>query len=391
MFLHFRLFRVLLLTFISFAYSTSLIGQFAKEHYIAPFNSFSNSAIGQVEAIFETQDSHGFFVYSYAGISKTPFDSTYVKRSTVRNKSLGKNLSSPLISGINRLNIPLNKKGVVFRAETPFSLTIYCASKSHAANVVSKGKKALGKLFYSGHMISSYKQDDYASFDENHFISVMAVHDNTVITFSNPNEGVTFLNQPKTTFTITLDKGQSYVIAEKLSNMNDTIINQYNGTKIESSKDITVVSGSGLMKPANRDDFSTTNNQYFNDSGDEEEEEIQIEDIGFDQLFATPNLGSEYVFCKGLGSENEFPMVIATEDGTTIIINHKEKKMVSLNKGDVHIFQHRFTSHGVLHIKSNHPLAAFQNTSGSTHPYAQGFNTVPPFNGCSTKGEIHFS
>src|SRR5581483_2030449 len=133
------------------------------------------------------------------------------------------------------------------------------------------------------------------------FISFMATADNTTVNVSEIKTGVVFIGTPTTggtsnPITVTLDKGQSYILST--SQQTDDV----NGTRITATKPIAVCSVGWLQ-------------------GDQPG--AAGRDIGYDELVPTENLPplGEWVLFEGNAAASaaaalELPCIVAVEDGT---------------------------------------------------------------------------
>ena len=210
-------------------------------------------------------------------------------------------------------------------------------------------------------------------------ISVMALEDNTEITFSEFKNGVIFFGTPTTgnttdDITINLDQYESYIIAahidEPLATGNDTLVN---GVLIESDLPIVVNTGSWC-------------------GGSDVPNAAASRDIGLDQIVPTTLIGNEYVVVKRysfLEEENERVIVIADTDSTEITFNGAATAIVSLNAGDFYICPAAlYDTNDILYVEASNSVYIYQSTNGSSSvPHAQGLNFIPPLT-CSGIQEV---
>ena len=198
--------------------------------------------------------------------------------------------------------------GLTLKGETPFFVNMLVSIPSQAEILTSKGLAGVGTEFYSGHQHMNWVGT--IAKIKSHFISVMALENNTEIEFSNPK--VRFYDQVDHTFTINLNAGESYIIGNsgvgigKECGETYKCMNDFNGTKISSNKDIAVNTGS----------IHGGHSTNANDAN---------RDIGLDQIVPVEYAGKEFILIEGNGTsknqKNEVGIVVATKANTTINVN----------------------------------------------------------------------
>ena len=154
----------------------------------------------------------------------------------------------------------------------------------------------------------------------------MATEDNTTVTISDYNPDCVFRlgtdvdGLTADTITVTLNKGQSYVV-ENRGALGDANKDGWLGADVLSDKDIVISNGNILVG-------------VVASSG--------AQDAGIDQPVPIETLGREYVFVRGGGSDAlEFPIIIGTVSGTEIFVNgvnnsncnHKRRGLLYLIPG----------------------------------------------------------
>lgn len=214
-----------------------------------------------------------------------------------------------------------------------------------------KGKNALGKHFLtpfqSAYGIGTYNPDAYSSID------IVATEDNTIVTI-NPTENLT--GTKLQTVTVKLNRGQTYSVtaAGKAGSQHLT------GTVIKSSKPIAVT-----MK-----DDSVYGNPCL--------------DMVGDQLVPVDLIGSEYIVMKGRLNIDEYFIVLASENGTSVEISGPSGKSTrNLNTGGS--VQWKMSS-STYYVKSNKPVYLF-HLSGFGCEF--GGALIPPLE-CSGAKEVSF-
>lgn len=266
--------------------------------------------------------------------------------------------------------------------------------------ITSKGKTAIGKLFYSCNIPSNIQDIDFIK-KQSMITSIIATKDNTKVRISgydpihpkqnllnfgghnNPVYQIPTNNNKE--FNFILNKGQSFsLVLWKINNFENPLDDSYNnfiGAKIEADKPVAINNGNY---------YGNMNDNYF---------EAERGKFVIDQSLPVKNLGKEYYFQKGFSSiigeqdkVSEKFLIVATKNNTEIYLNDEEKPVKILNEGQYYINKedfHRtekFVNDGVF-IKASEPIYAYQLTSGSDEwgprgePYAWqniAFALIPP-------------
>ena len=155
--------------------------------------------------------------------------------------------------------------------------------------VTIKGEQALGRGFRTGSQTKVC--GDQVWDDENHFISVMAVEDNTTIDFEFSTQ---MWGIAGNTHSITLNAGQTYLVKDDNDNQSIT------GSLVTSDKPIAVLSGS---------QHTPVCDTYGREGG-------------IDQLVPTCLAGSEYILVKGYGpTYQNYAIAVAIENDTRLFVD----------------------------------------------------------------------
>jgi len=107
-------------------------------------------------------------------------------------------------------------------------------------------------------------------------------------------------------------------------------------------------------------------------------------DVGLDQIVPFEAVGTEYILCKGNGSdEMEVPMVVAHKDGTQIRINGSANPVAVLKGGQFfRVPVSSFSASGNLYIETSEPVFVYQMVggvpSGNDALRTAGLIFVPP-------------
>ncbi len=262
------------------------------------------------------------------------------------------------------LHKPLKNKGLVLSGTKKFYAYFrsHSSNNNQAADLTCKGRAALGKTFRIGHLLQEYGTQ------KANFIGVTATEDSTQLILSQYNRAVAFRKNGTDVTTngadtMWIQKGESLVYTQYLTNSASQPPNGLMGALLTSSKPIAVNVGSWCGAPVT--------------SGDK--------DVGIDQIVPVENVGKEYILCKGNGSPTlERPILVAHRNNTQIKINGNPTPVVTLNAGEFYaVPTSSFTTNNNLHIKSNYPIYVYQNIGGSPAGTSNEFRTaglifVPP-------------
>jgi gliding motility-associated-like protein len=230
---------------------------------------------------------------------------------------------------------------------------------NHAGGLVSKGNSALGTIFRLGAMFNPVYDASILNFS-----SILATENNTKVTISNIPTGTilsdgTVISGP---IIINLNKNESYILALENDLNSTSNSSKMIGTLVETDKPVVVNSGS-----------FTGNNSTS--SG---------RDVGFDQIVSFEKTGKEYIFVKGLGTnELERVLLIAHKNNTAIYINGSTTPFITLNQGQYADINGSYFSNGNLYITTSEPVFAYQSIGGTSSAANQNLFFVPPLN-CTT-------
>ncbi len=335
--------------------SIGAYGQLDTIHYLPPL--FGRTNISQHYISISTMSNNNVTVDIFRG-DGTLIQNTSITSATPALILLGAGAASQGIvveAGLNTVNAT---DGIIVRSSEPTFVNIRHVHNAQGLCLTSKGRFALGTAFRSGHLYTNQN----VPYVKAHQISVMATSDNTVVDFLGFSPNVKFKNTAATgntsnAISVTLDKGESYVIAAYLDEPGATgNINDVNGTKITSTKPIAVNTGSWLAG-------ATTDGR----------------DIGVDQITPLDVIGTEYVFSEGNGpAANERPCVVAEYNNTQVFINGALTPSTTLNAGDYYFIPNAsFSANGNMYVRTSQPSYLYQSLSG-TDVASNGLNFIPP-------------
>ena len=374
--------KLLFLLLLSYLFIGKSYGQLSKLHYLPPIyteRTNDTTTIDYVNLFLSTPYDTIFYVKLYHGVNDKVKDSIKLSSKHFVNHWLGRKKNAlGVVEGLDNLNKALDSKGIRLEADMPFFVNIRTKSRSQGSSLTSKGIAGLGTEFRTGHMFNAYDPKGDLNDDCSNFISVMATANNTKVTFSGIKQGVYFhgtevegekLKQYTTKpHTVTLKKGQSYVIAELAREFSVKDENKSFGTLVTSSKPIAVSVGSAIGRNPSR--------------------EIGW-DVGIDQIVPVSNLSNEYVLIKGEGNPDlERPVVVATEDET--VVKLRNEVVAKLDAGEYYALSGEAFSKGTknMYISSNHPIYVYQTLAGSDFALTCGLNLIPPLNECRSGNTI---
>ncbi|MFH6999867.1 T9SS type B sorting domain-containing protein [Flavobacterium sp. FlaQc-57] len=249
---------------------------------------------------------------------------------------------------------------------------------NHAGGIVSKGNSALGTTFRLGAMLNPLYDETLLN-----FTSIMATENGTKITISNIQNGTQLLNGTIISgpINVTLNKNESYILA--LKNYNDwgSISNSSKiiGALVTSDKPVAVNSGS--FGGSNSTQVLAIPNGTLTPTG---------RDVGFDQIVSLEKTGTEYIFIKGLGTDElERVLLVAHYDNTKIFLNGSLIPYITLNSGEHVAIDGSQFSTGSLYVKTSANVFAYQSIGGTISPANQNLFFVPPIN-CATPNSVDY-
>lgn len=354
-----------LLTIFLFFISYFISAQFDTEHWFAPIVDRTGGLDAEQYLYLSTNRTTPFTVEIYN-------NNTLYKTISISKGNPGKiNIDRNLMITENQADLfTPNKMGLHLVGEFKFFAHFRFAVRNHAEIITSKGKAALGKTFFTG-MVENSVGRDYI----NSMVGITANENNTSIKISGYKSGVIFSNGNNAAsmpdFTITLNKGESYIF-DIISNSSNDNLTGLIGAKIESNKPISVTNG-------NFDAISPNKSNI---------------DITMDQSIPIERLGKQYVVMNGNGSKvspnpnfsgMEKTLIIATEDNTNFYINNNTTPISITKAGEYKIIEStdyvtQSTDVYNLYINSDKKVYVYQNLAGNrtgTEFASAGFNIIP--------------
>jgi trimeric autotransporter adhesin len=349
--------------------------QFSKTHYIPPLISATGLVEDQylyistpslINVKFKIIANGGNVIYGTVN-STNPY-----------RLDVGSGDNTQLFTPVTMTGIITNK-GYIVEAEDLIYVSIRVnagrnnnGGYNHAGGLVSKGNSALGNTFRLGAMLNPL-------FDQSllNFASILATENGTKIVISNLQNGTKLLDGSiiSAPISIILNKNESYVLA--LANYNDgsspSNSSKMIGALVSSDKPVVVNSGS----------FGGSNSTLIANNG------IPTgRDVGFDQIVSLEKTGKEYIFVKGIGSnELERVLLVAHSNQTEIFLNGSTTPLTTLNAGEYITLDGSQFIDDNMYITASENLFAYQSIGGSNNPANQNLFFVPPIN-CSTPNTV---
>jgi hypothetical protein len=356
-------FLFMLISFTSFS-------QLSKTHYIPPITCSNNEfSIAEEQFLYISTPSVTPVNFRIIQLGSSTILGT-VTRDNPYSYNIGYGTNTQFILDKDLVGTVATNKGFIIEAESVVyvSVRLNGGGSNQAGQITSKGLAALGKEYRVGAFLNTILQ----GYGTNNltFASILATENNTVITFDDIKPGTSLLNSTNgdSPFSITLNSGESYVIAVQGSDPNnsDGLI----GMRIISDKDIVVNCG------------STTGSNGFSNT-----------DYGIDQLVSSERTGKEYIFIKSTGQDVvEVPLIVANKTGTKVFLNGNVDELnpdYIINQGDyLALNGSSYGPNGNLYIRTSENVFAFQSVGDNSRPDLANQNMyfVPPLSCETPKG-----
>lgn len=245
------------------------------------------------------------------------------------------------------------------------SQAIQCVHKISGVHnqtlVTLKGRNGRGTDFWCGSQVrnqnANYNPNEY------HFISVMALEDNTTINVETPfpmadGSGGSLANP----LSITLDAEESYLIRT------DSPVEHVAGAHVTSDNEIVCISGSTHTRIAGG----------------------SAADGGTDQLVPVDLMWSDFVVVKGDNVDPyDYAIIVATEDNTDIFINGAATPAATLDAGEY--YDYTLTGGmGAPHYLRTSQRAYCYHFTGASQDDEVGMSAIPQMD-CTGSRYIEFS
>ncbi|WP_226975887.1 Ig-like domain-containing protein [Zobellia nedashkovskayae] len=356
--------KLLSLVFLLFAIASSY-AQLSDLHYLPPLRQRA-ADLNEQAVYLSTPEITPFTVNIYQGTLTTPVAVVSVSNLAPYVYTLPNGQND--ITMVNDVNVGVVLSSSGLRFEAPGGEKFYVNYRGRntvqGASLTSKGRAAIGKHFkWGGAPLIRNKSIHNAT------LGIMATEDNTTVTISDYNPDCVFRlgtdvdGLTADTITVTLNKGQSYVV-ENRGALGDANKDGWLGADVLSDKDIVISNGNILVG-------------VVASSG--------AQDAGIDQPVPIETLGREYVFVRGGGSDAlEFPIIIGTVNGTEIFVNGATTPIATINDGDYFLIPGSnylgSTAGSNVTVVTSKNVYAYQCLAGSTSPATNGLNFIAPVN-----------
>ncbi len=370
--------RTTLLLILFFCETLPALAQLSDLHYLPPLKQ-RTGAFAQQLIYLSTPETTAFDVNIYIGTSTTPVQTLSISKSAgaTYNPGDGDN-NITLLTDANTGYVQSNSG---LRFESPSGKKFYVnwrgKSASQASSLTSKGRTALGTAFK---WVGAPNRGSFTAAISTS-LGVMATEDNTTVNIFGYDPACTF-RQGTTeagitadNLTITLNKGQSYVL-EAPTNGNTANVAGWLGASITSDNPIAVSFGEMHYQPV-----ATESSR----------------DCGIDQIIPENSLGKEYIFVRGRGVDGlEFPVIIATQNDTKIYVNGGTTPIATINNGDYYeipstYYSQHSTSVSVpganMYVTTSKEAYAVQSLAGDVQTATGDLNFIAPVN-CLLAGVV---
>ncbi|HSD08364.1 T9SS type B sorting domain-containing protein, partial [Flavobacterium sp.] len=353
--------------------------QFSKTHYIPPL--ISSPGLVEDQYLYISTPSLTNVNFKIIANGGSVINGT-VSSNNPYQYNVGRGDDTQLFTPITQTGVIANKgfiiesEDLIFVSARVNATVNNTGGYNHAGGLVSKGNSALGTTFRLGAMLNPLFDPTLLN-----FTSILATENGTKVVISNIKNGAVFVNGTFVSgpITVTLNKNESYVLALQNYNDGSVISNSAKliGALVSSDKPVVVNSGSF---GGSNSTLLVTQNGVTGPVG---------RDVGFDQIVSLEKTGKEYIFVKGIGTDElERVLLIAHEDQTQIFVNGNNATPFStLNSGEYIVLDGSQFSNGAMYVTSNKNLFAYQSIGGSNSPANQNLFFVPPIN-CSTPHSV---
>jgi uncharacterized repeat protein (TIGR01451 family) len=363
-------------------------GQYSDLHYFPPLSQEkSASALFYQKIYITTAVTTPFTVTVYRGTSTTAFATLTISKTspgfiTSANGLLDGNNNITLMDNNNIGNVQSNA-GLRFESSggQKFYVNYRGISTYQGTSITSKGRAALGTAFKWGG--APNRGLSYENLSNS--MGIMATEDNTVVNIFGYNPNCTFkqgTNSDAITadnISITLNKGQSYVLKSVILNGTSPNIDGWIGASVTATKPIAMSVGQLHLATANNGS----------------------QDAGADQIIPENTLGRDYVFVRGSGQDEcEFPIIVATQNGTKIFVNGSASEIATINNGQYFVVPGSYYSTsappgstsvpgGNMYVRTSKEVYAYQALAGANIPATVDLNFIAPVN-CLLSSKVDY-
>ena len=350
---------------------SSLSAQLSDLHYLPPLKQKGGAFVQQL-IYLSTPETTPFNVNVYLGTSTSILTTLSVSKSTIATYNPGDGDNNiTMLTDANTGSVQSNS-GLRFESTNGKKFYVNWRGKSanQASSLTSKGRVAMGTAFKWVGVPN--KGTSYTLISNT--MGIMATEDNTTVNIFGYNPNCTFrlgaaeAGNTANSITVTLNKGQTYVLEAAVTAAGSPNIDGWIGASVTSDKNIVMNVGELHFQP------SAIGNQ----------------DCGIDQIIPENTLGKEYIFVRGNGTDAlEFPVIIATQNDTKIYVNGGTSPIATINAGDYYSipatnYSQSSTSTSVpganMYVSLSKEAYAVQSLGGAASTATADLNFIAPVN-----------
>ncbi|MCM5529673.1 DUF11 domain-containing protein [Parasegetibacter sp. NRK P23] len=359
--------RACLIVVFLWAFSQHSFSQLSDLHYLP--KQISGAFVDQ-RIYLSTPETTPFSVNVYVGTASTP--TTTISLSNAATASYDPGGTDNNITLLTAANTGLVNSSAGLRFESPGGQKFYVnwrgKSANQASSLTSKGRAALGTAFK---WVGAPNKGTNTAILTNS-LGIMATEDNTVVDIFGYDPNCTFRSGnteagiTSDAISVTLNKGQTYVLEAPLTNASNQ--SGWIGSSVTSTKPIAVNIGQMHYQPHT----------------------VGSQDCAIDQIIPENRLGKEYIFVRGNGTDNlEFPVIIGTQNDTKIYVNGSATPLATINAGEFYKIASTYYSTnsptgsapgGNMYVRVSKEAYAVQSLGGSSNEATADLNFIAPVN-----------
>jgi len=259
-------------------------------------------------------------------------------------------------------------RGLIVESDAPLTAVYRLTSAANKSFFVLKGQEGLG---YGFSAVSQTDVTTPATPFEAHFVSVMAIEDNTQVRFQKDNFSIEGSDNNSSStndiditngLTVTLNAGETYMIRDNVQSSTSIA-----GTLVTGDKPITVTSGSSHSRHG---------------SG------VNDRDAGMDQLIPINKVGEEYIAVRGRNiTDIDYLILIGIMDNTVLEVNGTS--IGTINAGEIIEYKLNGTGGEVFHVSGDNIFCAY-HVSG-VFDEEVGMAQLPAIEECSGNSVVDFA
>jgi len=351
--------RLAILAFTIVTCTKSASAQFDYRFWMPPVWNTGQTGHNQPSELFITTP----YPFSVDVHIETPDGVTFVFDGTV---SSGNPLSialTPTLGQTNVANTAITNNGFIVTSTSPIQCVHKVSAQFNQTLATLKGRNGRGTDFWCGSQVrnlnANYSPNEY------HFISVMAMENNTTIEFTTPFGMYTAApGDLPTNFTINLNQNQCYLIR------GNNPIQHVAGAHVESNKEIVVISGSTHTR--------------ISGPG------ANAADGGTDQLVPIELAGTQFALIAGDNDPSfDYAIIVGTENSTNIYLDGSGVAAANIDAGEY--FDWTLTgSLGTPHTITTDKTAYVYHVSGTSQDDEVDMSAIPQLD-CTGSRYIEFS